>query len=451
MDKDQEIAALKAEVAELKAMLAEALATIAKLQKNSGNSSKPPSSDIVKPKPQYKARKTKKRKAGGQKGRKACARVPFPPEEVDRSFDHVWEGIDPDRYRLLPGKFSIDQQVELVDRPFVVTEHRFQKYLDQQTGKIIVTPRPGEVRLGLFGPRLLALTSCLKADLHGSYAAIQTLYHDAFGLTVSTGYLAKSTGKVAHALAGTYDQLKTALRVQPVVHVDETGHKERGERWWTWLGTSRDVTLLQIIKGRGTDQLHQLLGDDFEGVLCSDHFSAYVKNARLNPKVKPQFCWAHLVRDFRFVAESGDRSSRGWAKKVLEDAGRMFTHWHGKRHRACRKALDVIMNRCRNPGVGLDANRLGKRVWKHRESYRRFIDEPELHIEPTNNSAERQLRPSVIHRGITQGTRSEAGRRWWERVFSVRATCRQHERSLFVFLAEVVEAMAGGKPIPRLV
>lgn len=451
MDLNERIAQLEAENARLSARLDEALALIAKLQKNSGNSSKPPSSDVAKPKPTYKTRKTKKRKAGGQKGRKACVRVPFSADEVDQTVTHAWEGIDPDRYRLLPGEFSVDQQVELADRPFVVTDHRFQKYLDLQTGEVIAMTRPGDVRLGLFGPRLLALTSCLKADLHGSYAAIQTLYRDAFGLTVSTGFLAKATAKVAHALSGTYDQLKTALRTQPVVHVDETGHKERGERWWTWLGTSHDVTLFQIVKGRGTDQLHELVGDDFAAVLCSDNFSAYVKNARLNPEVKAQFCWAHLIRDLRFVEQSGDRSSRGWAVKVMKDVRRMFEAWHDGRLGRCRVAMDAIMRRSRSPGVGVDAKRLGGRMWKHRESYRRFIDEPGLNIEPTNNPAERQLRPLVLHRAVTQGTRSETGRRWWERVFSVRATCRQHGRSLFAFLTEAIEAMAGRKPAPRLV
>ncbi len=76
MDIHARLKQLEAENAELRAAFKAALELIAKLQKNLGNSSKPPSSDIVKPKPVYKQSK-KKRKHGGQKGRKACVRVPF--------------------------------------------------------------------------------------------------------------------------------------------------------------------------------------------------------------------------------------------------------------------------------------------------------------------------------------------------------------------------------------
>ena len=72
-------------------------------------------------------------------------------------------------------------------------------------------------------------------------------------------------------------------------------------------------------------------------------------------------------------------------------------------------------------------------------------------MEPTNNPAERELRKLVLHRSATQGTRGEAGRRWWERVFSVRATCRKQGRSVFGYLVEAIEAAAAGGPTPRLV
>ena len=438
---------LEAENAELKAALKAALELIAKLQKNS---SKPPSSDITKPKPAFKERK-KKRKRGGQKGRKACVRVPFPADQIDASYDHTWEGLDPRRYRLLPGQFSVDQQVELLESPYTVTEHRFQKYRDLHTGKIVTTPRPDDVRLGLFGPRLLAFVACLKADLHGSYTAIQTVLNDVMNIRVCRGYLVKAMGKVARALDVTYDMLKAFLRREAVVHVDETGHKENGKRWWTWVGTSRAVTVFQIVSGRGSAELTQLLGEDFDAVLCSDSFSAYLKYAKDHPEVKPQFCWAHLIRDLRFMAESADRLSQAWAGKVMGDVKQMFRTWHRNQFIACRRARDAILKRCRVPGSGAAARTLGGRIWRQREGYMRFLENPAAGIEPTNNPADRALRPLVLHRAVTQGTRSASGRRWWERVFSVRATCRQQGRSLFAFLIESLNAMAGLGSTPKLV
>ena len=109
------------------------------------------------------------------------------------------------------------------------------------------------------------------------------------------------------------------------------------------------------------------------------------------------------------------------------------------------------MNLCRSPGQGAAARRLGRRVWKQREGYGRFLADPQAKIDPTNNAAERALRKVVLHRKATQGTRSQAGRAWWERVFSVRATCRQQERSVFDYLVEAINAYAAGTKPPSLV
>jgi len=440
---------LEQQVAERDAVIAELLERIAKLEKNSGNSSKPPSSDIVKPKPAYKTRK--KRKPGGQKGRKACVRTPFPDDQVQTVVEHTYDRLDPDRYSVLAGAYTAVQQVELVGRPWSVTEHRFQKYRDRETGRVITAPHPADVRLGLFGPRLLAFTACLKADLHGSYTAIQTLFGDALGLPVSTGFLAKAMAKVSATLDAPYDALKGRLREQPVVHVDETGHREAGSRFWTWVGTCPGLTVFRIAPGRGSEHLYPLLGEDFAGTLCSDSYSAYLKFYRENPRLKPQYCWTHLIRDIRFVAESADRFSRRWAEKVLKGVKKVFRAWHRGQAVACGRAWAAVLKRCRAPGRGAAAKTLGTRVWKQARGYGRFLEAPGAGIEPTNNAAERQLRALVLHRGVTQGTRGESGRRWWERVFSVRATCRQQGRSVFEYLVEAVEAYAAGVTPPRLV
>ena len=454
MDLKERNKQLEGRVVELEALVEKLLAKIAELEgrlaKNSSNSSKPPSSDIVKDKKPYKTRKGKKRKAGGQKNRKACTRKPFPPEEVDRVFEHRYDDLDPGRYELLPGQYTVAQQVELVERPFVVTEHRFQKVRDRQTGRILVPPRPGDVRLGLFGPRLLALTTGLKAELHGSYAAIQTLYRDALGLEVSKGYLAKAMAKVSAVLDGPYQQLKQRLPEQPVVHVDETPHREADGNWWTWVGTCPELTVFQIAPGRGSEHLYALLGEDFEGTLCSDCFSAYLKFYKDHPSLMPQYCWAHLIREIRFVGGSGDRLSRRWAQKVLAQVKALFRGWHRGQWAACRRAWERILKLCRSPSRGEAARRLGKRVWKQREGYGRFLGDPQAQIDPTNNAAERALRKVVLHRKATQGTRGQAGREWWERVFSVRATCRQQGRSVFDYLVEAINAYAAEATPPTL-
>lgn len=447
-ERDALIATLQDKAAELQAKLEKALDLIAKLQKNSSNSSKPPSSDIVSGKPKKAPKKRKKRKRGAQKGHKACAREPFEHDRVDEVVTHTAD-MDPDLWELLPGDYGCFQQVELVESPLYVTEHRLLRFRHRVTGRIFTTPRPDGLKgQGLFGPRMLALTSCLKSGLHGSYSAIQTLYRDAFGLTVSQGYLVKATDQMTKALAAPYASLLQMIRAQPVVNIDETGHKENGKRLMTWVGTCPDATVFRIADTRSTAELYALLGEDFDGVVGSDFFSAYLKYGRENDGVRAQYCWAHLIRELLYLAGLADKSTRVWAKKVLVPVKKLFKAWRRGQYAACRAAQRQIENLCRRLPKRGEVQTLGGRMWKHRKDYFRFLEDPELGIEPTNNSSERALRPLVMHRRVTQGTRSEKGRRWWEHVWSVVMTCRKHGRSVFDYLVEVLRAHALGMDPP---
>ncbi|MEE9405546.1 MAG: IS66 family transposase [Algisphaera sp.] len=451
MDINQRLKKLEAENAQLKADLRDALDQIAKLKKNSSNSSKPPSSDIIagKPKKEFKDRK-KKRKRGGQKGRKACVRKPFEDDRIDEVITHT-DDMDPGVWELLPENYGCLQQVELVECPLSITEHRFSRFRNRVAGRIYTTPRPNDLKgQGLFGPRMLALTTCLKSGLHGSYSAIQTLYRDAFNLPVSLGYLVKATDQMTKSLAMPYDALKQTVRRQSVVNIDETGHKENGKRLMTWVATCAQATVFRIADSRSTAELYALLGEDFEGVIGSDFFSAYLKYKRENDGVQSQYCWAHLIRELLFLEGLTDKTIRTWAAKVLEPVKKLFRAWRRGQYAACRAAQGQIEKLCQRLPKRAEIKTLGGRMWKHRRAYFRFLEDPGLGIEPTNNSAERALRPVVMHRRVTQGTRSEKGRRWWECVWSVTMTCRKHGRSVFDYLVEVLKAHAVGldPPLP---
>ena len=192
-------------------------------------------------------------------------------------------------------------------------------------------------------------------------------------------------------------------------------------------------------------------------MIGSDHFSAYLKYARENDAVASQFCWAHLIRDIRFVQElcgpgvreiEGSRETELWATTVLASVKKLFKGWHRGRKKMCREARAEILGCCHEhwPTDDGDVRRLQQRIKEHAESHFRFLEV--AGVEPTNNAAERCLRKVVLHRKATQGTRGENGRRWWERVFSVRDTLRKRGASLFEFIAETLQAAAAGLPPP---
>ncbi len=453
------IAELEAEVAELKAQVARLSELVAKLSKNSSNSSKPPSSDIVKPpktKPKGK-RKKERRKIGGQEGHPKHERDPFAIEDLS----DVWEyHLDrcPDcggRVKRAKAEARVVQQVEVVESPIRIDEHRGLAYYCRRCEKVHYAPLPAEVsKGGLVGPRLTALVAYLKCGCHASFSTIRKFLRDVMKITISRGQLAKVIRKVSRALQGVYDDLLDRLPTEAWLNVDETGHKENKKRLWTWCFRAELYTLFKIDSSRGSKVLLEVLGEEFNGVLGCDYFSAYRKYMK-DIGVAVQFCLAHLIRDVKFLTTLPDRATRRYGERVLDGLRRLFDVIHRRAtmtevgfNRTLEQARrDLIAVATRAPDRR-QAQNLAKRFDLHGEAYFRFITTPG--IEPTNNLAEQAIRFVVIDRRITQGTRSEVGRQWCERIWTVMATCAQQGRSVFDFLERVVHAHFNSQPIPSL-
>ena len=287
---EAENAQLKAHAAQLEARLIESQAknqpliqALAAATKTSRNSSKPPSSDIVKPPPKPPG-KGKKRKIGGQPGHPKQEHPAFTPAQIDHHIPYELAHcpVDPS-HRLVPlaDKQKIIQQVELVDQPFVVTEHSAQGYWCAGCQRIHYAAFPPAVLAGgLCGPRLTSLVCYLKGKLHGSYSGIQDFFRDGLGLEVSRGYLAKLNQKAAQAFAQPYAQLLALLPQQVHLNIDETGHKENGHRYWTGCFRAKDYLVFKIYAARGSDVLFDILGQNFAGSLGADFWGAYRKYDR---------------------------------------------------------------------------------------------------------------------------------------------------------------------------
>lgn len=173
---------------------------------------------------------------------------------------------------------AVLQQVELVAKPITITEHRSRVCRCGECQKEFIAPLPREVqKAGLVGPQLTALVGYLKGVCHCSFSTIRTFLKDVCGVSISRGQLRKLCGKVADSLDVSYQELLTALAAQDSLDVDETGHKENGERMWTWCFRAPLFTLFKIDPSRGSEVLVDALGLEFDGVLGCDYFSAYHK------------------------------------------------------------------------------------------------------------------------------------------------------------------------------
>ena len=254
---------------------------IARLSKNSATSSKPPSSDdITKPKGGGKTRGTdeKGRRIGGQPGHPKHTRAPYPPEEISHVHAHesmscplcgarniAWlEDLPP----------RVIQQTEVKEIVVTREEHRAYAYWCDTCEQIHYAEFPAEVlKEGLFKARLTALVAYMKNLCHASFSTIRKFLRDVLGEPVSRGYLAKLIQKVSRSLERPYEELLERIPLEATLNVDETGHKDNGDRFWTWIFKAELYVLFRIDKSRGSQVLIEVLGREFEGTLGCDCLS----------------------------------------------------------------------------------------------------------------------------------------------------------------------------------
>jgi len=448
-------------VAKATAPLLERIATLeaelAKAKKNSSNSSKPPSSDMVKP-PRPSAKDGKKRKRGAQPGHPQHLRPIFPPEAVNHIESYTLDCCPNCGGSLRPAKRSPDvlRQIEITETPTLVSEHRGLAYWCPHCRKFHYAPLPNAVvKAGLFGPRLTALVAFMKGVCHASFSTIRKFLRDVAHVDVSRGYLAKLIAKASESLAAAYAELFSRLPCEAVLNIDETGHKEYREKFWTWCFRAQLYTLFRIDKSRGSKVLVEVLGKEFNGVLGCDYFGAYRKYMR-QFDVLVQFCLAHLIRDVKFLLTLPGREDQAYGRRMRIALRELFAVIHQRDKLTAagfRKALEAARQQVLKAATthvpkGNHAQNLAKRFREHGEAYFRFITTPG--IEPTNNLAEQAIRFVVIDRRITLGTRSETGRRWCERIWTTIATCVQQGRSVFKFLLDSIHAYFSGGLSPSL-
>jgi transposase len=456
----EQLDAQKARIEALEAIVLELQKQLAAARKDSSTSSKPPSSDIVKPPKPPPPEGQERRSIGGQPGHPKHERQAFPPESVNAGFfDHYIDLCPRCGHELQTPLLNVPrviQQVDIQEPPLSIEEHRVHPGWCPCCEKIYEAPLPIRIkRGGLVGPKLTTVIAYLKGVCHASFSTIRKFIRDVVRLTISRGKLCAIIAEVSKALEQPYQGLLGSLPDQERLNIDETGHKQNRLHMWTWCFRAELYTLFKIDPTRSANVLIEVLGTEFNGVLGCDYFSSYRCYLR-KFDVSVQFCLAHLIRDVKFLTTLPGARDRAYGERLREALRRLFGVIHRRGdlsaelfQRQLELARDEVLrcglhdvpatNHCRN---------MAKRFEKHGASYFRFITTPG--VEPTNNLAEQAIRFVVIDRRITQGTRSEWGNRWCERIWTVIATCTQQGRSVFEYLEAAVAAWFDGTEPPLL-
>lgn len=445
-------------------------AKLARSQKTSRNSSKPPSSDIVKPKPRGRKRRKNKRKIGAQPGHPKHQRPPFDEGQIRSTFEYhlkkcpCCQGPVQRDWQAAP---RIQQQIELPDQLFYIDQYSAYGYGCAHCRKTYFAKIPRDIlQGGLCGPRLTSMVALMKGALSLSYSSIQSYLEQVLELPLSRGYLAKLIQKTTGSLQIPYQGLLESLPGQSRINVDETGHKDNGLPWWTWVFRGKDFALFKIQESRSSQVLKEVLGEEFKGVLGCDYFSAYRKYMG-DCDVLVQFCLAHLIRDLRFLSEHDDLLVSQYGECLLKKLRSLFRLIHDRKDSkvSLEKDLKKIQKqfirlatrteflspiawyRREKPGFRLVEN-MADRFRKHGEAYFQFITTPGM--EPTNNLAEQAIRFIVIGRRVTQGTRGQKGREFCQRIWTTWATCKIQGRSTYQFLVDCYQAWLHRSQPPEL-
>jgi len=444
-----QVAALSTEVRDLRAQL----------NLHSQNSSKPPSSDPPSA-PKRGARAKSGRKAGGQPGHLGHTRPLLPEDQVDEIVPCYPTHCPSCQSTLptdLPDAAAIVRSQTWEIPPIVphVTEYQQHTVHCPACQARVLAQRPPSAPPGGYGARATALASLFHGRLRLSERETATTLTDVCGLPISLGSVVRCCERVSDALAPIYAALQSVVRQQSVVNMDETSWKEATARHWLWTAVSALATVFLIVKSRGGGAIVTLLGEAFAGIVTSDRHRPYGKRAA----ALRQVCWAHLERNFQALADYNHPDSE-WATGVLEQIEAVFGYWYAfGEGRIDRSGLQAALLPIQ--GAIRDALSAGQQIRWHRIqaiSSELLAVWPALWtfayvegVEPTNNAAERALRPAVLWRKGCFGTRSAEGSRFVERMLTVSATCAQQERHLLTFLTEAVEAHWCGLPAPVLV
>lgn len=439
----------------LQELEAEVAALREQLNRNSRNSSKPPSSDGPDVPPSPKRAKSD-RKRGGQPGHKGTTRKLVPVEQVEHSFDvkpescsecgHALTGQDSEPYR--------HQVIEIPPTVAEVFEYRLHTLTCPECRAKTRAELPQGVPTGAFGPRLQAMVALLTGRYRMSKRDAKEIMGDFFKADLSTGSVCNLEHRASEAISEPVAEARSFVKEQPVVHMDETGWREANKKAWLWVAATSLVTVFLIRRSRGGKVAKEMIGETFKGILNSDRWSGY----NWLPVSYRQLCWSHLLRDFQAFVERGGESQQ-IGEGILFHADRMFEWWQRVRDGTMsRAAFQMNMEsveqdvgqllrqgtscaHTKTAGTCRDILKREKALWTfvHVEG-----------VEPTNNLGERQVRHGVIWRKICFGTQSTSGSRFAERIITIVATLKQQQRNLLDYLTEACDAANWERPAPSL-
>jgi len=297
----------------------------------------------------------------------------------------------------------------------------------------------------VFGSRLESTTVYYRHQQHMSYERTQKALQELHGVDLSQGAINRMMGRAGRAASQKLEAIEATVRQSAVVNSDETGARVAGRTWWHWVFCTLTAVLHLIKPSRAATVIDTVMADSQVEVWGSDCLPAQLKADR----PQRQLCLAHQIRDLQRVI---DQYPQGWWARAVQTLFRAAIALHHRRDQLSVQQFQTQRHRLehlcdwlltRSPPQA-EALKLHKRYLKHRQHLFVFLDRTD--VEPTNNVAERALRPAVIHRKVTGGFRSQWGAEAYAALASVIDTAKLHGHSPFEAIQQLFPQPAF--PIP---
>ena len=444
----------QAVIAELRALVATLEARVRDLEQQLAQRDK---DDPTKRMPGLKPDTTPRRRKGGPRKRRphgfARRRSPVPTEIVTHAAERC------PRCRAPLGGGTERWRKEVLTLPPVpparIIHHVYLERTCPGCGQRVAPPRVAPRELGVLAGRqrlgieLLAQIAVWRTEFRLPIPVIAWGLRALHQIELSEGAIVAALRRVAEAGQATVEQVLAAIRASPHVHADETGLREDGANGYLW-SFSTPTERYYCRGGRNKEVVDAVLGPAFAGVLSSDFYAAYDHYAGPH-----QRCWRHLLADIREVAKQHAQAVglRDWADQVhgVYARARRFVATaepdpavREQEQRACEAALlELCQDHLSADKLVVPQVTLCRRIAKYRPELFTFVAEPL--VDSTNNAAERSVRPVVVQRKISGGTRSAAGTRTFCTLQTLFGTWRARNLDPLVACRQILLAHAAAQ------
>ena len=329
---------------------------------------------------------------------------------------------------------------EIVPVPIFVIKYIIRGGYCEKCGTVVYPEVPGTIGNRHFGIHFLLYIAYLRYVMNLPENKIATLLNDTYDAHVSVGTVVNYLKKATELFGDEYERIKKEMRKSLICNYDDTGQRVDGENRWLWTFLSKEVTLFLTRKNRGKKVVVEVLGEDYDGVSTQDFYPSYD-----GAPGRKQKCWSHLIVSARELIEKKQPPPESLEfyegiSQIFEDAKEVekTLKTSKDRERVYANFVERLEKFVTQEGKWKhhSVKKLAKRAFKYRYELFTFILVPG--VEPTNNAAERALRPRVIQRKIWGGFRTKEGAKNADVMMSAQETMKKQGKDWFVHGKEYI-------------